>query len=213
MPPLSPQNSNRGLTLIETVAGAAILIILVALLLPIITAMNHRNETIKCLGHLQHMHSGFIAYTNDHNGSLPPYRENWPQEDGTTLRGDFWSTKIKPYLSPDKKYFKCPAEKVIPSNHYGMNVGISPGGALKPEKISNTNLPSKRYLLADAVNTTRITATAFTTEGGFRHDHRQINLIFLDGHVESRAVEELPIPANGFKKTDADYKAFFSGTL
>ncbi|HWL51878.1 MAG TPA: hypothetical protein VNQ90_05560 [Chthoniobacteraceae bacterium] len=211
--PLS-KKTTPGATVIELLAAALVLVILIALLLPITTAVTHRNNAIRCMGNLRHMHSGMIAYINDHNGSVPPYREFWPQENGAPLRGDFWTAKIKPYLAQDRaqKYNQCPAEKVLPDNHYGMSTSISADGVLHPEKLADTQLPGKRYLFADASQKPRITTTAFPTEAAFRHHERRINLVYFDGHVESHTLEELPLPANGFKQTDAEYKAFFKGT-
>ncbi len=212
---IPPNSRKAGISLVEVLVLLLIISVLAFLLLPHLGRMVEKSRDSQCVARLKNFHTGFMLYSAEHNGEIPPYRVFTPLPDGTTHRGDFWSTQIKPYISPDApwgKHILCPSEKVLPSNHYAMNSNISYGPGMPPERLNSIPLPSKRFLMGDGNATSRITAGNFIAETMFRHSGDTMNILFLDGHVEGRILRDVPIPANGFSSATPEYKAFWHGT-
>ncbi len=62
----------RGFTLIELLVVVAIIAILAAMLLPVLSKAKVRAQGIYCMNHLKQLTLAWILYADDHNGTLPP---------------------------------------------------------------------------------------------------------------------------------------------
>ncbi len=204
------QWGRRGITLAESVITIAILAALVALLLPGLNLLLEKSRSAKCLENLKQLGIGFGIYAADNNGALPPYRLFTKMPDGTEKRGEFWHTAISRSMELSARIQSCPTElKPFKSGHF-YHYGMTASRILR---ISAVPQPSKRFLVGDSNGTARITTVAtkvgsVITPADFeiRH-HQKINLVFLDGHAESRRVEEIPF---NDQKATPEYREFWT---
>lgn len=212
----SSSSSSPGFTLVEALAVMAILAILIMLIFPAFMDMLERSWAAKCMGNLKQIHQGIMLYVADNNGRMPRYREGNYDANGAWIRGVFWYTTIKPYIDDARQlYLKCPAEKRDLAYHYALNNTISYEPRVEGERFQTVELPSRRFLVADNNSTggdgSRIEISTLQDNVAFRHPGKRSNILFLDGHMESLLLENLPVPFNGFKKSDSEYKAFSLG--
>ena len=102
--------ATKGFTLIELLVVIAIIAILVALLLPVLSAAKDRARRTICLNNLRQINLVTRMYYDDSNDASPP--GNGPQ--GSPLVG--YKERVKLYLglkgrsSPQDKIFACPAD-------------------------------------------------------------------------------------------------------
>ena len=91
----------RGLTLIELLVTLAIAGVLLALLLPVLSAARERQRATHCLSNLRQIAVGFTLYAGEHEGRLPMDEDD-----------DFWDVALRSHLGEagGHRVFLCPAD-------------------------------------------------------------------------------------------------------
>jgi len=202
----------NGFSLVELLVVVVLAGILGAMLFGSLDGVRDRSHLAKCTANMRQLHTGFMLYAAENRNTLPAYRrtaEPNPNVPGDTGRYEFWYTNLNPYVPVTSRAFACPAEPrsgELPS-YYGMNANIP-----MHLPIHNVTKPSRFFLLADSERITRITAGARTDEEiAYRHSGgSRTNLLFLDGHVEARLLEEIPSSIR-VNRNSAEYKDFWLG--
>ncbi len=198
----SPPPRYAGFTVMETLAAAAILAILLALLLPTAGIVRKRMNTMKCASNLRQLHTGAMRFAADHNGWLPisvDSGNNFFREAGAAL-----GFRVEnPFNPPDYDVFLCP-ERPLPvlkklvaegkgsSHNYGSYAenewvcGVPPNGRPR-KKVAQFTRPSSIWMIADGnavgVIYYPIDLPAYTGRAAFDHGGK-IQTVMLDGHVE-----------------------------
>lgn len=196
----------KGFSLLEILIGIAVLAILLMIFYQAGSRFVGQAHAQRCIVNLREYGIGFIQYSAQSDGQFPPYRRFTLQEDGTTLRGPFWSAVIREYIdgidSGGVKYpFHCPTEEASTATQYGMNVGVSGAWVTK---IQN---PGQTLLVGETLGDARIAPANWEKEMVFRHDG-QAYMLFVDGRVESRRWDRIPLPA---AKSTPEYRTFWAG--
>ncbi|HWL51791.1 MAG TPA: prepilin-type N-terminal cleavage/methylation domain-containing protein [Chthoniobacteraceae bacterium] len=201
MQKLTPKR-HSGFSLMEIIVSVVILLVLAVVLWSVMRSASAKAKGIKCSGNLKNIYVASMAYAVEHNGYLPRYRASG--------NGPFWQSRIKPYL--DGSVFgdsspytiRCPSQPGWYSSfHYAMNAGISssetPDGSWKFQSIA---VPSEGFFVTDTpleknvswrVTYANIDPAQSDCLIGYNHGEKA-NLLFLDGHVEARAPQQIPQP-------------------
>lgn len=82
----------KAFTLIELLAGIAVIAILLAILIPSVAAVRERSENTVCVQNLRSLSVGVLLYGNEHEGKFP-------NPLGTDSNG--WDALVMPYLGYD----------------------------------------------------------------------------------------------------------------
>lgn len=93
----------------------AIITILIAILLPALSAARRQAQRIACSSNMRQLGVAFIAYASDNRGWFPAPAGNWASrfylEDGVHWQPgrNLRDSAILPYLNYDPKVLKCPS--------------------------------------------------------------------------------------------------------
>lgn len=79
----TPTHRHHGFTLIELLVVISIIALLIAILLPVLSASRESARSIACLSNLRQQGIGFLSYATEHDDRLPYHR-------ATTTGGDSW---------------------------------------------------------------------------------------------------------------------------
>lgn len=170
-----------GFTLIELLVVIAIIAILAAILFPVLVSSKESARRTRCINQLKQIGTATIQYTDEWNGTLPPFgAANWSSM--TVLR-----TATKPYIKNDEIWrcpsdngFKYPTFHVKPSFYvyygasYLFNAAIysSAPPANKAKKLGACKKPRELIFYWDWVS--------HPIDGLWTQ-----NTVFADGHVKA----------------------------
>ena len=205
-------NGRLAFTLIELLVVIAIIAILAALLLPALSQAKMRAYGIQCMSNHKQLMLGWIIYTDNNNGKLPPNIAcNVPQFGtspswvmsivaDTPDRG-LTNGLIYQYVGSTRVY-KCPADHTKHNRTYSMNCWMSGIGAWTSScydfktmtQLQGIVPPPKAFVFIDE-NPGTINDGYFAEDptnpnrwvDSPAHYHNQgCNVSFADGHVESK---------------------------
>lgn len=194
-----------GFTLVEMLSAIALVVILVAILVPATSAFIAKTKQNRCAAQLRQVHQVIALYANDHDQFFPPtygglvdpsakwwwYEETSPLETYTDAAS--WA-----------KITICPmnrTQEVVPSKSHvkgypyvvNYNIMATTGKSYKLRKVASLPALSTIVLMADSVANSGWgwgfdnTDPANPTFGGFprlSNTHQgKANILWCDGHV------------------------------
>ena len=229
--PIRPEPTRRGFTLVELLVVIGIISVLIAILMPGLTAARRHAQTVQCGAHLRSIGQAMQSYANEHKGRIP--RDYWYGLE--YIQGHIlWAEAFGKYLGhplPEVRdlsanrdrtlgpefarigVYQCPAfpderqplDYVSNAWHAG-SVGVSAplinvvrmpsSGRIIYLADGNARLPVDSFGIHDVFDVSHLpmigTQPQFSSRvlNDRRHGGR-INLLFLDGHVDTRPFKEV----------------------
>jgi prepilin-type processing-associated H-X9-DG protein len=167
-----------GFTLIEILVVIAIIMVLVALLMPALRQARLRAMTVKCASHMRQLGIAFRLYASEYDGYYPGCNSRWrwlgagdwvgsvpspayPTEGGPASLCGPDDSGLGRYVNPGNKpckqtVFWCPADKQLTNQcSYVMNGGLTygangaPDGLLYTARTVQIPFPAQTFLLAE----------------------------------------------------------------
>lgn len=183
--------SRRAFTLIELLAGIAILGALAGILVPVVGAVRNKGRATQCLSNIRQVGAASLLYLNENKGRLPSISHL--HAGGVSYS---WTETLQRYVGPDF-IGRCPARPDHVSDvTYGWNdLLVNTTGEGLPFGMCRT--PSATVMLAevpDGYTSEHIHfsgAARGVTPAFFRANVRvdvhgsSSNYLFVDGHVAS----------------------------
>ncbi len=212
------RQAKQAFTLVELLVVIAIIALLAALLLPALKGARNTSKRAVCVSNLRQIGLAQLNYSNDYSDAFTQNRADY------AVGVAFWCQFLLPYLgkqmvyyptTPEVPVFWCPmAEKSItedPLNGYqtafiarlsyaqNLSLGGWVAGGAANHKRTEVQKPSNMVLLADgravSMASWSVDVPGDSFGGAYRHDHL-INLLFVDGHVETSPYPISPYQGN-----------------
>jgi prepilin-type N-terminal cleavage/methylation domain-containing protein/prepilin-type processing-associated H-X9-DG protein len=186
----------QGFTLIELLVVMAIITILAAILLPVLSSIRRKAQATECLSNVRQMAQATMIYCQDNSDYLPFawYNDSNPEVNSfySLLTPIMLGADFDGYSDFDQKIYTCPVrarEPLMGSNPMRISFGMNAFNALKfPEprtrRLSVVQNPSSRVLIVDVAfgyNHPPVQSLD-GAQVGYRHDGKA-NMLFFDGHV------------------------------
>lgn len=209
---------HSGLTLVELLVTIAVVGILAAILLAVVGSVRDRGHTTHCAANLRAIHSAHMLWAADHGGTIPmgQYDDNGTKRNLTYINSEV-RDEFYAYLPPATRVPRAPESTKVsydyayPSlcpadgaggvfDYFGYSYGgngrmITEAGT--PPRPQNTvarwTNPSQTMFFMDATSTFMPANSAWGSRFAGRHGGKA-NAVFLDGHVELLAKEDIPSP-------------------
>lgn len=152
----------RAFTLVELLVVVGVIAVLIAILLPALTAARQQAMTVQCLSNLRQLATVAIQYTVEHRGSFPPAYwggRDWDLDvvDDEVVAGLLW------WGQSDPKVQQCPSFEgkgwgagAVSDPYTGYNYNTSYLGhgewevIRQPAKFTQVRQPSETALFGDA---------------------------------------------------------------
>ncbi|MFA6175596.1 MAG: type II secretion system protein [Phycisphaerae bacterium] len=210
--------ADTGFTLVELLIAIAIVAILMVLLLPVVSSMKARANSVRCVSNLRQLYQGSLLYLADHDQKFwidlmagDAWYADYP---GREVHGPLYYLAYD-YVRDSRRpgtVMDCPentegAFQVLMLDYaYNGYLCRMPDRSLSPVSMASVTQPSKALLFMDG-------RQPFVTPGGnpfgpaslypgktigaFVHPNKTANCLFLDGHVQPMTEAELKNDSNG----------------
>lgn len=216
-PPVRSYRHPNAFSLLEILSSLAILSVLAVLLLPSAGHWREKAHETACSANLRRLHMAVLSYASDNDGRIPAGNTG-----SETVPTEAWAgTPLRQYIienfqkgrneSIDRKDspFTCPKARRArgvsnyPRTYGWNNYNRNSNGQIR---LSNILQPSLTSLIIDGVHSSGSTwyqevgigsgsSRSLSRPEDFIH-HGKVNILFVDGHVESRTKERIPTNPN-----------------
>lgn len=167
-------NSRRGFSLVELLVVVAIIILVMAILLPTLSRTLSDRRQVECANNLRNI--GLALASARIQG-------------GQSLAADGWETEIVPYLGEDAQPLRCP-EHDSPSVSYGMNNHAHRFDDLDANRIAMLDYQSTVAKIV--VQDIRQQDAWSTSDNSYAARHRgQVNTLLHSGAVRLKTPESI----------------------
>ncbi|AHF90548.1 type II secretory pathway, pseudopilin PulG [Opitutaceae bacterium TAV5] len=171
-----PVTGRRAFTLVELLAVIAIIGVLAAILIPVVSRVRQSARSAVCIKNLQSIGVAFQLYAADNRGLFPAAKYDEAVSNPNPSKKT-WQVEISPYLGREVQYFStlkaeidgyafCPEYISKFRNHpdwttyttagYGMSNKLHVGAGINPYTTrfphTNIDVPSRRFLVGDSNN-------------------------------------------------------------
>lgn len=197
-------------TLVELLAVVAIVCILIAITLPIIESVRQRAWNVRCLTNLRQIWIASELYMADNDGRLPPatvVKSNGSSESGlTACLSSYAATPNRKTVGAYRDIFICPeawsahSDEVGASNRsYAINILLfDPTVPAEGQLIAGIPHPPQRIWLTDGAWNASLrlwdqACSRLTVSNAAIHQDK-INVLYFDGHAESKQPSQLADP-------------------
>ena len=156
-------------SLVELLIVIAVIVILIALLLPTVGMARGKARQSQCANQLDQVQQAFVLAS----AKLP-----------APLQGAAWPQKLLPYVQQESKVFACPDNAAAASSSYGIN-----SRAWRMHDQDNGRITFLDYQALEAKvvgQTIGQLVASWPAEAAPRHFQQQ-NVTFADGHVEPKS--------------------------
>ncbi|CAN5542492.1 hypothetical protein BH09VER1_BH09VER1_24290 [soil metagenome] len=197
--------TSRAFTLIELLVAISIIAIMALLTITGAKQYLGRAQLAACSNNLRSIGEGAQLYNADHQYFLPWYTVPPSASDLTKTGDGYWWQALAPYVGPNKRVFRCPADKnfsdatdddVARTASYGWNYKLTGHGDLNTPsdfvKVVTYSKPSRVLIATDGAGGASdqqedswgyIDERAVHEADPVRHFGKS-SALFLDGHVE-----------------------------
>lgn len=202
-----PTLSRAAFTLVELLASIAIIGILAAILVPVVSGMRAQANSTKCLSNLRQIGVSLNLYASQNRGLLPASTQPDPLGSGTV---SWWVLVQRQVDGPDlpaadvDSLLRCPSagdsypEITSPRRCYGLSM-IS-GSTSTPYRLNQIPSPSQTLLVGETIHNANGDGwTAFNTVNNakarldWRHRHDSTNILLADLSVTTLRQAEAQI--------------------
>lgn len=228
------RNAKGGFTLIELLVVITIIALLIGILLPALGAARYQARLTICGTQMRQMGLAVHQYANDHDSDIPNGPELFSPPfyfGGTLATNQIWvqdatspqycgiGLVLEDYM-PDKNAFYCPGDDSTDPVQELAKIGAQDafGSYLYRQRdqltktrigdlgLNDANLQARA--LALDINSLAVGANYRTN-----HDNRQVNVLYLDGHVEQKQNTVTTTYADGVFSIGLADLADFEGRL
>jgi prepilin-type N-terminal cleavage/methylation domain-containing protein/prepilin-type processing-associated H-X9-DG protein len=183
-------------TLIELLVTIAIIAILAAMLLPVLSTARRKAQATECRNNLHQVSLTTFLYSEDNNDSLPFawYNDPSPTENNffALLTPILFRADFDGYEDFEKPIYMCPTRRIEPligPNPMRISYGMNASNSIafpdpRTRRMSDVRNPAGTLLLADIAFTFNHPPiqTLAPDQVGYKHDARA-NIGFFDGHA------------------------------
>lgn len=191
-------SQTRGFSLVELLVVVAIIAVLATFGVSASYGASERVQATKCLSSMRQVGTAIQLYGADNNGRLPD-TSHMRAPDGSSLS---WTVTLSAYLTTNF-IGRCPANKdaLVPVTYAWNDLLTSASGAgISAAMVAN---PSATMIVGETADSyisehfhfsqsrTRVTYNQFRRDVSVDRHGNYANFLFVDGHVESLAPDEV----------------------
>jgi prepilin-type N-terminal cleavage/methylation domain len=185
--PARLRSSPAAFTLIELLTVIAIVGILIAILVPVVSHVRASAKRTRCTANIRSLGTAFNLFAADNKGYYPAVIYHTSYTDGRVNPGkSHWWLELRPYIGnanikdlgaiPESPFGVCPIGQI------GMNSKVSYYYQFRPNTIGR---PTKIILLGDSKDHVLTVWNESTEHAAPKRHNGKANYLFFDGHVES----------------------------